>query len=55
MRKRSSQALWGEFTDLRNIKVEVSNCLAILPPEKKLKLESLPSTEDKPATKRQET
>lgn len=52
MRKRNSKTLWGEFTDLQNAKVEVKNCLTILPPDKRTKLESLPPAEDKPATKR---
>lgn len=52
MKKRGRKSHWGEFPDLYNPKVEVENCLTILSPEKRAKLESLGPVEDKSPTKR---
>lgn len=52
MKKTGRISHWGEFPDLYNPKVEVENCLTILSPEKRAKLESLAPVEDKSPTKR---
>lgn len=53
MTKRSSRLHWGEFSDLQNAKDEVTNCYSIMSLEKKAKLESLRTVEEKPPVKRQ--
>lgn len=52
MKKRGSKSHWGEFPDLYSPKVEVGNCLSIMSPEKRAKLESLRPVEDKSPPKR---